>query len=262
VPVLPSAADVVLAGLLDSPPRAARVVLATPLAAYARCGDVLVGVLAPTAVRVPGGLVVPPELVRAQRPGGELLVGGGTVVASGIQLAVRRWWDSAVPRIRPVPQPPALPRAGGVPDDVRAGAIVLHESLGDGSGLREAVRGLVGLGPGLTPAGDDVVAAALVALIVGGAFERAGAVLDAVRSCLHRTTDLSAALLEHAGAARAVPQLARYLRAPADPGALAGLLAVGGTSGAALVLGAEVGLSCASSSAAATMASPGDREAA
>ena len=100
---VPSAADVVLARLLDTPPVPARVVVATPLAAYARCGDVLVGVLAPSAVRVPGSLVVRPGLglVEALQPGDELLVGGGVVVAAGRRLAVRRWWDSAVARIRP-----------------------------------------------------------------------------------------------------------------------------------------------------------------
>ena len=122
--------------------------------------------------------------------------------------------------------------------------------------MSDAVRSLVGLGPGLTPAGDDVVAGVLVALVAGGDLERAGVVLDAVRTCRHRTTALSAALLDHAAGGRAVPQLARYLHAPGDPDALAGLLAVGGTSGAALALGARIGLSVG----AARMTFPADRE--
>jgi hypothetical protein len=104
------------------------------------------------------------------------------------------------------------------------------------------------------------VAGALVALVAADDLERAGAVHDGVRPCRHRTTALSAALLDHAAAGRAVPQLARYLHAPGEPDALARLLAVGGTSGAALALGAGVGLSCASRGSAARMASPADRE--
>ena len=253
---VPSAADVVLADLLDAPTGGAQVVVATRLAAYARCGDVLVGLLAPAAVRVPGSLVVPPRLVEALRPGDELLVGGGSVVAGGMRLAVGRWWDSAVPRLRPLPPPPVLPAPEEVPDAVAAGARVLREAIADGGDVRDAVRHLVGLGPGLTPAGDDVVAGILVALVAAGNRERAGVVLDGVRPCRQRTTALSAALLDHAAAGRAVPQLARYLQAPADPAVLAGLLAVGGTSGAALALGAGIGLSAA----AARMTSPADRE--
>jgi hypothetical protein len=232
------------------------VVVATPLAAYARCGDVLVGLLAPRAVRVPGSLAVPARLVEDLRPGDELLVGGGGVVAGGMRLAVGRWWDSAVPRLRALTPPPVLRAPEGVPNAVAAGACRLNEALGHGGEVRDAVRDLVGLGPGLTPAGDDVVAGTLVALVAAGDLARAGAVLDAVRPCRHRTTALSAALLDHAAAGRAVPQLARYLHAPTDPAALAGLRAVGGTSGAALTLGAGIGLSVA----AATMTCPVDRE--
>jgi hypothetical protein len=221
-----------------------------------RCREVLVGVLAPAAVRVPGSLVVPPGVVAALRPGGGLLVGGGGVVAVDGRLAVRRWWDSTVPRVRQAPASALVAAAPGVPDAVSSGARVLRDALGGEGAVAGAVRGLVGLGPGLTPAGDDVVAGALVALVAAGDLERAGAVLDGVRACRQRTTALSAALLDHAGAGRAVPQLARYLHAPWDPDALAALLAVGGSSGAALALGAGIGLSAA----AATMASPADRE--
>jgi len=253
---VPVAADVVLAALLAAPAVAARVIVATPLAAYAQCGDVLVGVLAPTAVRVPGSLVVPPHVVAALRSGRELLVGDGGVCAGDVRLTVGRWWDSTVPRVRPVPVVAVVPMPAGVPDAVSAGAGVLCEALGGGGSVPDAVRGLVGLGPGLTPAGDDLVAGVLVALMAAGDLERAAAVLDCVRPCRHRTTALSAALLDHAGAGRAVPQLARYVHSPSDPAALAGLLAVGGTSGAALALGAQIGLSVGG----ARMTSPADRE--
>jgi hypothetical protein len=257
---VPSAADVVLAGPLDAPPGPARVAVATPLAAYATHAGGILGLLAPAAARVPGGLVVPPPLLARLRPGDELVVGGGGVVLPGndagvVRLVVRRWWDSRVPLLRaPVPPPPDP--AVDLPDAVRAGSRILHESLARGADVQDAVRALIGLGPGLTPAGDDVLAGVVVALVAAGDAGRARPVLDGVRACRHRTTALSAALLGHAAGGRAVPQLARYLHAPADPRALADLLRVGGTSGSALALGARIGLSVA----AARMASPADRE--
>jgi hypothetical protein len=147
-----------------------------------------------------------------------------------------------------------------VPDAVRRGAALLAAALAGDGDPATAVAALVGLGPGLTPAGDDVVAAVLVALDAGGDGARAGAVLDGVRPRLVGTTTVSAALLVHAGAGRAVPQLARHLRSPADAGALADLLRVGSSSGAALALGARVGLGCLVSGTAATMASSPARE--
>ncbi len=258
---VPVAADVVLADVLAAPVTPALVVVATPLAAYAAAGGALVGLLAPGAVRVPGGLVVPAGLVAGLRPGTELLVGDGLLRVGGARLVPRRWWDSTVRAVGPV-LPPAA--GGGLPDAVSDAAHALGDALADGGDVAAAVAGLVGLGPGLTPAGDDVLAGALVALVAGGDDDRAAALRAGVRPCRERTTTLSAALLGHAAAGRAVPQLARHLRAPDDAVALAALLAVGGSSGAALALGARIGLSCLARSSlsegAARMSPARDRE--
>ena len=119
-----------------------------------------------------------------------------------------------MPRVRPVSAAPRLPRLPGpgpprTPGRRPCRRARARNALDGDATVADAVRRLVGLGPGLTPAGDDVVAGALVALAAGGDLERAGVVLDAVRSCRHRTTALSAALLDHAAGGRAVPQLAR-----------------------------------------------------
>jgi hypothetical protein len=241
VPEVGAAADVALAGVLAGPPLDARVVVATPSAAYLLAGEALVGVLAPHAVRVPGSLVGPAPVVASLRPGDLARIGAGAVHLASARLLVTRWWDSTVRPLR-VPAAPAAPLPP-LPDGVAPAAGVFAQALDLGTSVDDAVAGLVGLGPGLTPAGDDVVAGALVALVAGGAHARAAAVLGAVRACRRRTTVLSAALLEHAGAGRAVPQLAAHLHAPDDPQVLACLLAVGGTSGTALAVGARAGLS-------------------
>jgi hypothetical protein len=251
-----AAADVVLAGLLGGWGLATReldayVVVATPSAAYLEAGDALVGVLAPAAVRVPGSLVTQAHVVAALRRGDAARIGVGGVHLPAASLAVRRWWDSRVPPLPaarptpalPFPPSPPSPPLPALPDGVASVADDFAQALAGGGPVERAVARLVGLGPGLTPAGDDVLAGALVALVAGGAVGRAGAVLDAVRAWRHRTTVLSAALLEHAGEGRAVPQLAAFVHAPHDPKVLARLLAVGGTSGAALAVGARAGLS-------------------
>jgi hypothetical protein len=64
-----------------------------------------------------------------------------------------------------------------------------------------AVRDLIGLGPGLTPAGDDLLAGALAALDAFEEAEARGALAHAIMSALPgRTSPLSACLLRAAGA--------------------------------------------------------------
>ncbi|HEX5860392.1 MAG TPA: DUF2877 domain-containing protein [Nocardioides sp.] len=102
---------------------------------------------------------------------------------------------------------------------------------------------LVGAGEGLTPFGDDVLCGWLVT-------HRAARVptpgVDAaVRAGMHRTTLLAATLLDCAMHGEVLPQLAHYLRAvgtPDEPRAADDLRAVGGSSGAGLLLGARLAL--------------------
>jgi hypothetical protein len=112
--------------------------------------------------------------------------------------------------------------------------------------VRAAVDGLLGLGPGLTPAGDDVLAGALCALAAAADEPRRRALTDATVGALPRTVPISAALLRQACRGRTVPQVADLLRAVAGSGDLEGvpgrLAAVGHTSGAALALGVRTAL--------------------
>jgi hypothetical protein len=246
VPSLPAAVDGLLAPLLAGAARRGEVVAATPLALYARLeGGSVAGVLHPAAVRVPGSVVVARGEPVAALVGDRVVFGGGVVEVSGVRLVPRRWWDSRVP---PVGRPAAPPAAGPLPDAVPADASRLEWALttGDDERLARVVDALVGLGPGLTPAGDDVLAGALVALVATGDHDRRRRLAAAVRLARHRTTVVSGALLDHASAGRAIPELARYVvalaRGGGDGHVVQDLERVGASSGAALAAGARIGL--------------------
>ncbi|MGH3386172.1 MAG: DUF2877 domain-containing protein [Nocardioidaceae bacterium] len=235
--------------LLVGPRRTGRVVTATRHAVVvtvesaARHPDV-VCVSGPDAVRLPCALVLttPPPVAEVGAPAA---VGRGRVRVGGEVVAVARWWRVPRPVLTdpraaaakaasyPVPAPPP-----DVPPDVT------HAESAD---LPSCVPRLLGLGPGLTPAGDDVLAGALVALSAA-AHPAAGRLVAAVAAArpFTRTTTVSAALLAHAARGECIPPVAAYLRA-LDRGtdleaARADLLGVGHTSGWALLLGVHYGL--------------------
>jgi len=126
----------------------------------------------------------------------------------------------------------------------------------DVAGVEEATRGLAGLGPGLTPAGDDMLAgfAAVMTLLserlsVDGI--NRGQVAEVIaRVARPRTTMLSGVLLEYAAHGEAAEQVGKLLLALALPGgepeavlrAADELLAFGATSGGDTLLGVLLGL--------------------
>ena len=232
-----------------------------------------VALLARDAVRVPIGLVT--ALPSQRRPfaavtaGDEAVIGGGELALPGRRAdgggAVHRplrYWDPTVPRFgaalataSAARRAEALAQPAAVLPHVETdpwGALVeaLEAALGapipDPRRLAEAVGALAGLGPGLTPAGDDVLAGALVTLAASGDGARRAALARAVEGVAGRTTPLSAALLAQAAAGRAVPQVGDVLRAVAGSGDLDAVIArlgrVGHTSGAALALGMRAAL--------------------
>jgi hypothetical protein len=102
--------------------------------------------------------------------------------------------------------------------------------------IAQAVHGLIGLGPGLTPAGDDALIGWLAGTALLGPDRRSQALCHAVRARLARTTDVSRAHLEDALAgefSESLVQLAKALpRSAAEAQrAFADLAAVGATSG-------------------------------
>jgi hypothetical protein len=202
------------------------------------------------AIRLPCGLVLP--TMTAELPLTLLADGSGDAVIGDRCLA---WTGPAGPVVvRSVREwAPAHVRCGRVAADEFAAlsdALPAPAAVGIDAALvalirsepTAAVAGLLGRGPGLTPAGDDVLAGFLLgarAFGLDGAQTRAAIAVMAAG----RTTELSAALLWHAARGDCIPEVAAVLADPSGS-ALAELLRVGHTSGAALA----IGLSAASAS--------------
>jgi hypothetical protein len=259
------AASVLLRDLLTGPVRAAAVVAAGPAATYLDVEGRLVavvgagGVQLPCAVVVSGTFTVAPSPTPSAGSGGrrdhdDLAVGGGAIRRDGRPvLAVDRWFD---PRVRvPGVDPEACARfatlvvSHGQVDPLLPAEAVdrLADDLAAGDAHR-AVAALLGLGTGLTPAGDDLLAGALAALRALGS-PAAHSLGGAVRAMAPAaTTRLSATLLEAADAGAVVPEAAAVLRALAGVGtgsldaATRRLVGLGHTSGWHLAAGLLVGV--------------------
>lgn len=103
----------------------------------------------------------------------------------------------------------------------------------DGGDLNGTVDALAGLGPGLTPAGDDALAGIL--LVAG---DRDAAVVAAARA---PTNDIARAFLHWAARGQSIEPVHRLLNGGGPP-ALADLLRFGHSSGADLAFGLRLGI--------------------
>lgn len=201
-------------------------------------------------VRLPAGLVAlttwaaPPGPIHARGDLSLHRLAAGDVVAVDL-AATTLWRGTAI-------TPATLAAGAGAALDVLAGApasaladpafvprwarAVECVDRGD---LAGAVDALAGLGPGLTPAGDDALAGLLLVL---GAYDRAAAVAAADRA---RTNDIARPFLAWAARGQSIEPVHRLLAA-ADAGgasaALADLLGFGHSSGADLAFGLRVAL--------------------
>ena len=266
---VPAAASTGVAELLRGPVRSARVLMTMPAAVYLsvateRGGDV-VGVLTSDAARLPLGCV----LFRASNgrplvalpPGAPAEVGGGRIVVGDLAVSAAAWWEPH-PRL-PSPHPALLPEGVRQLRNAVYGEGVPHSAFtlpglptgpgGPLAALRGAVRRadldaalrtsarLIGLGPGLTPAGDDVMAGTVAGLVLLGHPEARRFAAGVYALATGRTTELSRALLRHAAAGRVSAEYAAVLHALVGERALGpaidGLLATGSTSGRAMALG-------------------------
>jgi hypothetical protein len=225
VPAVPAAASELLRPLVAGPPAAGRVVAAFPGCVYADLGGRLLAVEAadglglPCAVTVAAGVADRP--FAAVSPGQPASTADGVLRVGPQVVRVARWWRPARPR----------------------GARPLSPYAGAPDGWDELVLNLLGLGPGLTPAGDDLLAGLLVGLAARPDLRDPLAAAVA-RHAPARTTWLSAELLRLAADGYAVPAVVAVADALAGHGtddaldrALPALLAVGHTSGAALARG-------------------------
>ena len=210
-----------------------------PTAIYLRLPRVfgVIALLTSDAVRLPCGLALPASgrELPLDRLTGPVLVGGGVLRVGDVDVAPGRVVSLALSR-RSAPSREALRAAGRLVDVAAHAPPDLQEPSRSGAaGMR-----LLGRGSGLTPSGDDVLAGYLAAAAAYGL--PAGALRALVRRDADRlTTALSAALLRHAAAGEAIPQVSMVLDALTSgrrlTEAITALLAVGHSSGAALAAG-------------------------
>ena len=246
----PAWASTAVGGLVAGSWRGGYVLASTHFAAYLAVPGHdatvdLIALLAPDAIRLPLGVCVTAGLPDV---GAEIRVGHGLIAVPDHTWRPVRWWD---PR-------PRLASGGLLRNGRKLLGVILEQapsSFGQpvpealavaaalAAGRPQPALDVIGLGAGLTPAADDVVAGALAVLALTGRLP------DSTRDAIHaravtHTATLSAALLAAAGRGEMIPQAARLLTilAAGAPyarvrAASAELFGVGSTSGHDLFVG-------------------------
>jgi Protein of unknown function (DUF2877) len=215
---------------------------------------------APFAIACAGALPAP-EI----RPGAPVRTEPDGLVLGGalrLRLAGARVTDTALPTAAPRPPAEACLRAAGPRGLAPAAAAVLGGTAppadplgglatpalaalraatagGDATGFVSAARALLGLGPGLTPSGDDCLVGWLAGLWADGPDGRrllAAAAPALLATARERTGALSRAFLAAALAGQAGEPLRDFVAVP-DAVRLGPVLALGATSGGDLLAG-------------------------
>ncbi|MGP3956547.1 DUF2877 domain-containing protein [Nonomuraea sp. 3N208] len=263
------AASTAVRPVLESPRRPARVLAAFPEGVYLEVRTDLepsvIAVITGEATRLPNSALLAGALPHVT-VGDEASVGDRTIDLGPLSLRVRRWWDPA-PSLGPADRAlrdsladaaailarPAEPRPG-LHGNGAVASLAAACAKGWLLGVVTAAEQLIGLGPGLTPSGDDVLAGLLVTLRhVGRATETEQAVWLAdwlgatvTFDARTRTTPLSATLLHCAARGEASPEVLAVLRGvtggQALEPALRRLRRLGHTSGADLTQGVAIGV--------------------
>ncbi|HEX6878121.1 MAG TPA: DUF2877 domain-containing protein [Nocardioidaceae bacterium] len=228
------AASVLVTRLLCGPRRCMAEVARTTVSVHYETGDPDLPVL---TVATPGAVRLPATVVTPSLPApGALSMGSGRLWQRSRSWRVTRWWRPA----RPVGLHPPVQRAlPSLAVGFASLGVPVPEPVYDG--LRP--EALIGSGPGLTPSGDDLVAGALVAghATADPRFPRWRTATLATLGAAS-TTVVSRSLLHHACDGYATLELADFVDAVCAgrdaASATSRLLAVGHTSGTALLHGA------------------------
>jgi hypothetical protein len=230
-----------------------RVLAAFPSAVYVQLGGQVLALTASDGLRLPVAAVLAEPAAAARfavhSSGDPVLVRDGALQVGPVRYAPGRWWSPGT--VRPgAPDPTAVEALGAalaatapahdpaVERALAAAATQLRAALGSGDDQRAAAAAdaVLGLGPGLTPSGDDLLAGLLVTCHgLQGVPGAASLGRHVARRAPARTTALSAALLACAVTGAAAPPALDLVDAVAGrrplPPALRSMLAVGHTSG-------------------------------
>jgi hypothetical protein len=250
VAALPVAAPVrVRDRLRDTPDGPVPVVHRGLHALYVDVGGWCVGVVSRAAAQVPCALRAATEPLPEYLSGTPIsaYVSGGTLHVGSRPLSIGRLEGTYVPRLGHDGVLGTEACSVTVQATPPATVAELAAELTGGRIDPAAAARLIGRGEGLTPLGDDILAGWV-------ALHRAAGVPtpdvdDVVRTHAHRTTVLSATLLECAVHGEVLPEFAAWVRAIGtadEPRAAATLSAVGATSGAGLLHGAGLALAAIS----------------
>lgn len=247
---LPGAASTTVRDLLTRPAQPATVLGGGRHGVYLQVGASVLAVETADAVGLPCAVRLGEDSAAGSLPavrrGARASVGGGALVAGDLRVQVVRWWRPRTPR-------PALTwRRDGLAAALRSHPAAVPVGGSSGS--------LLGLGPGSTPAGDDVLAGMLVALHHDPPARDALAA-QVLPLADGRTTALSATLLRSAAHGHGIPALLDVVDLAAGhgdaadlPAAVARLRGVGHTSGTALAWGLLRGLDLLAGAATARVA--------
>ena len=292
---VPGVASLALHRLLREPLQAGRVIAVLPDVIYLDFGEyagepqvialTAPGVICPPnaiTLKLPGqdGPAPPAGAQEPARPAGRedrtagredrAWVGNGRVLACGMDVQVRRWWDPS-PVVGPLSRSrlehgvaslarvySAAEYRPGLDGHDAPAALAARCAAGDLASAVEVAESLVGLGPGLTPSGDSMISGLLLALrLLGGATPGGTKAvwladwLGAAVTCYaeQRTTALAATLLHCAARGQAAEEVSAVLRAfagqkPVEPAARR-LLTAGRATGAELTWGLIAGCGAA-----------------
>jgi hypothetical protein len=227
----------------------------------ARRQSAVVAILTSDASRLPLGAILhrpssDRPLIRSRGPLNAFL-GDGRITVGPLTVRASGWWDPRprLPSNAPALLPEGMRQLRSAVSDRLHGSVrdVPVELCGQLGSLRAALRRndvtaalragqrMIGLGPGLTPAGDDLLCGVLSGLTLLGHPQAARIGAGILALAPGRTTDLSLALLRHATLGQVNSELGYVIQALAGTGRLHGalerLFAVGHTSGIALGLG-------------------------
>ena len=217
--------------LAAAPDGPRQVVHASSTAIYVDLDGWCLGLVSADATRVPCALwTTIPDLGGLADAG--VRIESGTVRLGSEEVRITRVADVSTPGLG----------HGGSRVSERARCLTSSAGLSlpaDGRLTTAHLDRLLGRGPGLTPLGDDVLAGWFAARIAAGRPDHVLAA--AVRHRLVVTTLLSATLLDCALHGEVLPQLGDWLARP-TPETADALMAVGATSGAGMLVGADLAL--------------------